>query len=338
MKDFIKKEFENVCMPNDCAEEIRQTLDGVQPVYRRRLRSLPRVLIAAAVTMCLLFSVTAVGIQKGWLDDFLGNSETAECVNELHLTAQDDELEVTLDRMLVDGPFVYLQVSVRTQGDVNAAEAFEGTPMLPDTTIQGRLSTTFTNGEIYRPLSERGQKMVGKKELLSEGPCRMWYMTRLDDGSDMNYCSYTMQIIMAELPADYEGLSLTIHLYKQRTWTYTSHDGYTTDEKESAIIEEPIVLTDAKARITTMEDGRQVKVHALGVQIQGSDFDVHDGNGEWISGVILKDGRQLSFKPSWVAQDYFTEEMQWNICLLNEVIAPDEVVAIYVGNSVYPLN
>lgn len=338
MKDFIKKEFEKVCMPHNCAEEIRQNMEGVQPVHRKKLRSLRRVLIAAVMTMCLLISATAVGIQKGWLDDFLGNGVTVEGVNELQLTAQDGKMEVTLDRMLVDGPFVYLQVSVRTQGDVNAAEAFEGDPMLPESGIEKRLYTTYANGYLALPLSERGQEMTKMQNLPSQGPVRTWNVTRLDDGSDINYCSYTMQIILAELPADYEGLSLTLRLDKQRTWIPVSGGGHATDEESVAIIEEPIVLTDSKAKVTTMEDGRQVKVHALGVQIQGADFEVYDANGKWNSGVILKDGTQLPFKPSWKTQDYFTEEMQWSICLLNKVIVPDEVVAIYVGDTLYPLH
>ncbi len=338
MKDFIKTEFEKVCMPDDCTERIRQSMERVQPVHRKKLRSLPRVLIAAAVIMCLLVSVTAVGLQKGWLDHFLGNSENVEGVSELQLTAQDEEMEVTLDRMLVDGPFVYLQVSVRTQGDINAAEVFEGDPMLPESSIQQRLYTTYGNGYLALPLSEQGQEMTNMEKLPTQGPVRTWNVTRLDDGSDIHFCSYTMQIILAELPADYEGLNLTLRLDKQRTWIPLSGGGYTTHEESVAIIEEPIVLTDAKARVTTMEDGRQVKVHSLGVQIQGADFEVCDENGDWNSGIMLKDGTKLPFKPGWSAQDYFVEEMQWSICLLNEVIAPDEVAAIYVGDTLYPLN
>lgn len=338
MKHFIKKEFETVSMPQACAHGIRQAMEEMRPAPGKKLRTLTRVLIAAAVTMCLLVSVAAIGIQKGWLDDFLGNSEKIEEVNELNLTAQDGELEVTLDRILTDGPFVYLQVSARTRGNVNAVEAFENDPMMPENVIQKRLETLFTDGEISRPLSRRGQEMVGMKTLSSEGPTRTWYMTRIDDGSDIHYCSYTMQILMAELPADYEGLGITLNLYKQRAWTEAPGGGYTTDEEQVSLIEENIILTDAKARVTTMEDGRQVKIHALGVQIQGSDFAVCDGNGNWNSGVMLKDGTQLHFKPGYLAQDYFAEEMQWNLCLLNEVIDPEDVVGVFVGEKLYPIN
>ncbi len=337
MKIFVKNEFEKICMPDDCAEQIRQNLQTAQTVQRKKHRALPRILIAAAVVMCLLVSVTAVGIQKGWLDDFLGNSENVEDVQELQLTGNDGEAEVTLERMLTDGPFVYLQVSVRTEGNVNAAEFFEGDPLMPESGINERLHTTFANGVLSFPLSERGQEMVNMQELTGDGPCRTWYATRLDDGSDINFCSYTLQIILADLPADYEGLELSLRIDKQRTWI-PHGEGYTTYEEETPIVEERISLTDGKAKVTTMEDGRQVKVHSLGVQIQGADFEVYDENGDWNCGVVLKDGTRLPFKPGWSTRDYFAEEMQWNICLFNELIDPQDVVSVYVGDTVYPLN
>ncbi len=337
MKDFIKKEFDMVCMPDDCAEKICQTITQTPPLQRKKLRTLPRILIAATLSICLLLSVAAVGYQKGWLDDFLGRSENAEDVKELQLTANDGNMEVTLERMLIDGPFVYLQVSVRTQGDENAAEAFEGNPLLPESGIRWRLDTTFADGNLFLPLSEQEQQISDMEELSSEGPSRVWYTSRLDDGSDPNFASYTMQIILADLPADYEGLKLNLRLNKYRTWTALEDGGYTTDEEEFAIIEERIVLSDAKARVTTMEDGRQVKVHSLGVQIQGADYPLYNSQDEWISGVVMKDGTRLPFKPGWTAQDYFEEDMQWHICLLNEIIDPNEVDAIYAGDTIYPL-
>jgi hypothetical protein len=337
MKHFIKKEFEKIHMPHSCAEEIRQHLDGTQVAPTKKLRSLPRVLIAAALTMCLLLSATAVGLKKGWLDDFLINSDAVTGATELQLTAQEDTVEVSLDRMLTDGPFVYLQVSVRSKGDVNAAEIFEGDPTLPESGIDQRLHFTFAGGYQKLPLSEAGQEKVGMLQLSSQGPKRTWRVTRLDDGSDRNYCSYTMQIILGDLPADYEGLELSMQLNKQRTWIPDAAGSYVTEEEESSLIEECIVLSDAKARVTTTEDGRQVKVHSLGVQIQGADFQVYDANDDWNSGVILQDGRRLSFKPGWSTQDYFTAEMQWNVCLLEELIDPNEVTAIYAGDTIYPL-
>ena len=87
-----------------------------------------------------------------------------------------------------------------------------------------------------------------------------------------------------------------------------------------------------------MKDGRQVKVHSLGVQIRGADFEVCDENGDWNCGVVLKDGSRLSFKPGYSAQDYFAEEMQWNVCYFDDLIAPQDVAAIYTGDTVYPLN
>lgn len=338
MKNLIREEFDKIYMPDDCAEEIRQKIDGTQPVHRKKHRSLHRVLIAAAVIACLLVSVAAVGHQKGWLDDFLGISEHTEDVIELQLTAQDEDMEVTLERMLADGPFVYLQVSVRTQGDVNAAEAFEGIPSVPESGIMERLYTTFADGPISLPLSKTQQARLNMQAVSSDGPTRLWRTSRLDDGSDPNFASFTLQILLADLPADYEGLKLNLRLDQCRTWTALEDGSYTTDEEEVALIEETIVLSDAAARITAMEDGRQVKLHTLGVQFQGIDFHVCYLEDEWESGVVLADGTRLQFKPGWTSQDYFSEEMQWHICLLSEIIDPNEVVAIYVGDMVYPLN
>ncbi len=337
MKHYIKNEFEKIHMPHSCAEEIRLQLEDAQPTAEIKLRSLPRILIAAALTMCLLLSATAVGLKKGWLDDFLTNSEAVNDATELHLSAQEEAVEVSLDRMLVDGPFVYLQVSVRSKGDVNAAEVFEGDPTVPESGIEQRLHFAFTDGYQALPLSEAGQEKVGMQQLSSSGPYRTWRVTRLDDRSDRNYCSYTMQIILGNLPADYEGLELSMQLNKQRTWIPDVGGSYATEEEAASLIEECIVLSDAKARGTTTEDGRQVKVHSLGVQIQGTDFQVYDANYDWNSGVILQDGRRLAFTPGWSTEDYFTAEMQWHICPLEEMINPEEVTAIYTGDAVYSL-
>ena len=103
------------------------------------------------------------------------------------------------------------------------------------------------------------------------------------------------------------------------------------------IIREIIELSDAKAVSAKIQDGREVKLHTLGVQIQGADFAVCDENGEWNSGVVLKNGTKLQFKPGVAAQDYYAEEMQWNICLLSRVIEPAEVAAIFVGDTIYPI-
>ena len=337
MKDHIRTEFDRIHMPQSCSARIRQSIEEAQPVHRKKLRILPKALIAAAAIMCLLVSAAAVGIRAGWLDAFLGSSEVQD-VKELQLTAQDGEIEVTLDRMLTDGPFIYLQVSARTQGDVNAADAFKRGSGLPECGIEERLYTIYAKGNILLPLSERGRAMVGTSGLSSEGPAGTWHITRLDDGSDRNYCSYTMQIILGELPANYEGLELTLRLDQQRAWTRSEGGLYTTDEKATALIEETIVLTDAKAKITTLEDGRQVKLHSLGVQIQGCDFAVCDENAKWNSGVVLKDGTKLPFTPGWGTQDYFAEEMQWSHCPLNKVIDPNDVASIYAGDAIYPVN
>lgn len=338
MKNLIRDEFDKIYMPADCEEEIRQTLEKSQPTQKKKHRSFYRIGIAVALIGCLLLSVAAISHQKGWLDDFLGNGANAENVQELQLSATDDEIETILEKMLVDGPFIYLQVSVRTHGNVNAAEAFEGTPSLPESGIMERLYTTFADGPISLPLSKTQQEKLNMQTVSSDGPTRLWRISRLDDESDPNFASFTMQIVLADLPANYEGLKLNLRLDQCRTWTALEDGSYTTDEEEVAIIEETIVLSDAAARITAMEDGRQVKVHTLGVQIQGIDFNVCYLEDEWESGVVLADGTRLQFKPGWTSQDYFSEEMQWHICLFNEVIDPDEVVAIYVGNSIYPLH
>ena len=340
MKDLIQKEFDKISMPHKCTEEIRQIIATSQPVRKKSLRILPRILIAAALTLCLFISVAAVGIQKGWLDPFLGSSESTEDIKELMLTTQDGEMKVTLERMLADGPFLYLQVTIRTKGNVNAVEAFEGSPMLPESGIQRRLYITYTDGEQTQSLSEQGQNMTNASALSSDGPFKSWHITRLDDGSDVNFCSYTMQILLAELPANYEGLNLTLRLDKQREWVPGPGGVYTTEEREMAILEETFTLSDKKAEVRTMEDGRMVKIHSLGVQIQGADFAFKpdESTGMWNDcGVMLKDGTKVPFTKSFTAKDYYTEDMQWNVCHLSRIIDPQNVTSIYVGETVYPL-
>ena len=60
MKDFIKQEFDKVNMPQDCAESILYSMAQGQSQNRKKHRSIPRILIAAAVIMCLFVSVAAV--------------------------------------------------------------------------------------------------------------------------------------------------------------------------------------------------------------------------------------------------------------------------------------
>ncbi len=337
MKNLIRKEFENITMPSDCAKEIRQSMETVHPGEGKNYRRVLRPIIAVAAILCLLLSATAVGVQKGWLDGFLGNSEKAEGVEELQLTAKEGNMEVTVDRMMADGPFVFVRFSVRTKGEVNAAEQFEVNGF-PSEALEGRIHMIFAEGPIDLPLSERGQAMVGKECLRSEGVSRTYDLIRLDDGSDINFCSYTMGIILLELPSDYEGLELSLSLEKLRNWTSAENGGYITEERETYLIEESIVLSDSKAKLMSMEDGRQVKVHTLGVQIQGFDFPLCDEEGNWISGVVLKDGTKLPFKPGYQTQDYYTEEMQWSKCPLKEIVDPREVSAVYVGDVLYPLH
>lgn len=337
MKNLIRQEFEKITMPSDCVEEIRRSMEMAHPVERKNYRRVLRPILVAATILCLLLSATAVGVQKGWLDGFLRNSEKADGVEELQLTAKDGDMEVTVDRMMADGPFIFVQFSVRTQGEVNAAEQFEVNGF-PSEALEGRIHMIFTEGPIDIPLSERGQAMVGKDSLRSEGVSRTYDLIRLDDGSDINFCSYTMEILLFDLPSDYEGLEVSLSLEKLRNWSPADNGSYITEEKETYLIEESMILSDSKAKLMSMEDGRRVKVHTLGVQIQGFDFSLCDGEGNWNSGVVLKDGTKLPFKPGYQTQDYYTEEMQWSKCPLMEIVDPGEVSAVYVGDVLYPLH
>ena len=55
-------------------------------------------------------------------------------------------------------------------------------------------------------------------------------------------------------------------------------------------------------------------------------------------GVILKDGTRLNFLTSSLGYyDTVSSEDYWNNSPLPQVIAPDEVVAIFTEDAVYPL-
>ena len=330
MKDFIKQEFDKVNMPQDCAESILYSMAQGQSQNRKKHRSIPRILIAAAVIMCLFVSVAAVGYQKGWLDDFLSNSTSVNGVQELNLTAENDEIQVTVDRMLSDGPFLYLQVSVRSQGNTNAAEAFMGIPTEPESGIRERLYALYTNGALLYPVWENENLNTP-----TEGPNLTYAIHRLDDGSDVNFCSYTLQILFLQLPENYDGLRFTLRLDKQRNWSATPDGGHRTDEEATALIEETFTLTDTDAK--TMEDGRRVKIHTLGVQIHGADFNVADEDMNLAGGVVLKDGTKLPFASGYTTDECYAEEIQWSIYALSEAISPQDVTAVYVGETIYPL-
>ena len=336
MKDQINEVFDSIQMPDSCAQQIRSALDqgAVTPKKPRRL--LLRSLIAAAIAACLLLSVAAAGLSKGWLDDFLGESETVEHVQELDITANFREQEVTLERLLMDGPFLYLQVSLRTQGDVNAAEVFESFYEYPETSPKDRVSLHIANGMLVLPLSEHGKEQTGLEFLSVGAPARSFRLSRLDDGSDINFCSYTMQFLILDLPADYEGLKLRLRLEGQRTWYPDGGDRWDTQERQVFLLEEEITLTDVAAREAQMEDGCAVKLHSLGVQIHGRDFaDVAKGAQEW--GVVLRDGTKIPFNNSYLTRDYYEEAAQWSLFSLSRMVDPAEVSAIYLDQTLYPL-
>ena len=336
MKDQINRVFSSIQMPDECAQQIRSALaqGAVTPKKPRRL--LLRSLIAAAIAACLLLSVAAAGLSKGWLDDFLGESETVEHVQELDITANFREQEVTLERLLMDGPFLYLQVSLRTQGDVNAAEVFESFYEYPETSPKDRVSLHIANGMLVLPLSEHGKEQTGLEFLSVGAPARSFRLSRLDDGSDINFCSYTMQFLILDLPADYEGLKLRLRLEGQRTWYPDGGDRWDTQERLVYLLEEEITLTDVAAREAQMEDGCAVKIHSLGVQIRGRDFaDVAKGAQEW--GVVLADGTKVPFNNFYLTRDYYEEAAQWSLFSLSRIVDPAEVSAVYLDQTLYPL-
>lgn len=336
MKNIMNQVFDRIQMPDDCAQRIRTELSqhAKQPTKSHRL--LYRSLIAAAIVACFLLTVTAAGLCKGWLDDYVGNSDAAENVQELNLTARYQDQELTLERLLMDGPFLYLQVSLRTQGDVNAAQLFECFYDQPETSVKDRVSMDLANGMILLPLSERGKELTGQEALSIGSPARYYHLSRLDDGSDPNFCSYTMQFLIIDLPADYEGLELYLRLEGQRSWT-RDRNRWETEERRIILLEEEIVLTDAKAREATMVSGCPVKIHSLGIQVHGTDFAAAaKGAEEW--GVLLADGTKVSFNNSWLTQNYYEEAAQWNLFSLSRIVDPDEVIAIYLDQTVYSMS
>ena len=336
MKNKINQVFDSIQMPEDCAQQIRAALAQQTKPSKKPRRLIYRSLIAAAIAACLLLSVAAAGLSKGWLDDFLGESETVENVQELDVTANFREQEVTLERLLMDGPFLYLQVSLRTVGDVNAAEVFESFYEYPETSPKDRVSLHIANGMLVLPLSEQGKAQTGMEFLSVGSPARSFRLSRLDDGSDINFCSYTMQFLILDLPADYEGLKLRLRLEGQRTWNPDDGDRWYTQERQVFLLEEEITLTDAEARVAQMEDGCAVKLHSLGVQIHGTDFAaVAKEAQEW--GVVLTDGTKVPFNNFYLTRNYYEEAAQWSLFSLSRIVDPAEVTAIYLDQTTYPL-
>lgn len=294
-------------------------------------RILPRTLIAAAVVVCLIVSVAAVGYTAGWLDRWLDTNSDVNYfkTNTLYpdIEGTADGLTVTLDKFLCDGPFVYFQVTMRSEEEIK-------------TSYYDNVMTCVSYPEFIPYVDPQTGKQA-----LDFGPSSSCADQRLDDGSDPRVRTYAIRVSLRMLES-YTGDTLILSLGKIPS----------AEEVEAAFphgvaVEELLTyeftFENKNYREAKLENGTQIRINSLGVGIQGYEFfGWADENGNYkegtldatVCGVILKDGTRLNFLTSTLGYDErCSSEEYWNNSPLPEVIDPEDVVAIFSEDTVYPL-
>lgn len=318
--ELIRSSFHSL-QPTD---HLEQKILSAAEKKRRPHRWVTRSLIAAAIVCCLVVSVAAVGYTCGWLDRWLDTESDPDYFesNTLYPQAEGavDGLSATLDKFLCDGPYIYYQVMLRS-----------------DTGFQRESYWETTHAVISYP-----KPIPLADGSYAYGPGSIGSEQRLDDGSDPNLRIYAVSLVLF----DHDAQSLILSLSKQPTI-----------EEADAAFPEGVTLKELLRyefqpenkgyREATLEDGTKIRIHSLGVGIQGYRFfGWEDESGKQTEGsldattcgVILKDGTRLNFLTSSLGYyDTVSSEDYWNNSPLPQVIAPDEVVAIFTKDAVYPL-
>lgn len=318
--ELIRSSFRSL-QPGDGLQE--RVLSAAEE-KRHSHRWLTRSLIAAAIACCLVVSVAAVGYTCGWLDRWLDTGSDPDYfqANTLYPQAEGsvDGLTVSLDKFLCDGPYIYYQVTLRSDIGFHSESYWEN---------------THTVVSYPKPLPQADGSCI-------YGPGIIGSEQRLDDGSDPNLRIYAVSLVLF----DHDAQTLILSLSKQPT----------IDEADAAfpggvtlkeLLRYEFQPENKSYREATLEDGTKIRIHSLGVGIQGYRFfGWEDESGKQTEGrldattcgVILKDGTRLNFLTSSLGYcDTVSSEEYWNNSPLPQVIAPDEVVAIFTEDAVYPL-
>ncbi|MBQ4565449.1 MAG: hypothetical protein IJA48_03780 [Oscillospiraceae bacterium] len=318
--ELIRSSFRSLQPRDDLAESVLSAAEEKQHSHRWFAKGL----IAAAIACCLVVSVAAIGYTCGWLDRWLDTGSNPDYFESKTLYPQAegavDGLSATLDKFLCDGPFIYYQVTLHSDTGFHSESYRE----ITHTVISYPEPIPLADGSY-----DYGPGSIGSEQ-------------RLDDGSDPNLRTYAVSLVLF----DHNAQRLVLSLSRQPTI-----------EEADAAFPEGVMLKELlryefqseneSYREAALEDGTKIRIHSLGVGIQGYRFfGWEDENGNQAEGrldaatcgVILKDGTKLHFLTSSLGYyDTVPPEEHWNNSPLPRVIVPEEVVAIFTEDAVYPL-
>ena len=314
-----------------------------QPPARGRMAL--RIGIAAAVVLCL--SITAAAAGLGLLERRLKPGDTnqiltgervqgylAEHVQDVALEGTVDGIHLIYTNLLTEGRFVYMEV---------LAEREDGQP----------LDREALDTDMFFNYLELSYNPNASSALETDTSYSVGWISRvaqLDDGTEESFAHYAVGLTLMQREGVKEYLTLML----------TTPDTLTPDPSMPGVsfVTPGDVLDSVTVPLTkpedmrscTLEDGRQVKICHLGVDIQGlSFFDeilqgqvLSDGDIAWPDdyGVVLRDGSRISFLTnltdlSWYV---FREDDETIVAAaLSEVIDPAEVVALYSPGGEFPV-
>lgn len=314
------------------SEDLEQRILSAAEEKRCPLRIIPRTLIAVAVVCCLVLSIAAVGYTAGWLDPWIDTGSNPEYFQEnTHYPQAEgsvDGFTVTLDSFLCEGPFVYYQVTLKSE------TGFSWDSYWND-----------VHTEIAYAQPKACTDPTGEQQRYDYGPGSSGAEQRLDDGSDPTVRVYSIRLALNGYE-QYEDTTLLLSISKAPSRAEAEAvppEGIPLKE----LLRYEFTPEDRNFREAALEDGTKLRINSLGVGIQGySFFGWEDETGAFTMGsldatacgVVLRDGTRLNFLTSTLGYDEYTpSEEYWNNSPLPQVIDPQDVTAIFTEDAVYPL-
>lgn len=326
--DLIRSSFNNLTPSEDLEEKIMKATHE----KKSKRKYLPRLIIAAAVIVTLVISVAAAGY-AGWLDQWLNTNSDPQYFKDNtqypNVEGSTEGISVTLDKFLCDGAYVYYQVTLQSDNGFSSESYWE----LVHTEIAYTQPIAYIDPET-------------QTERYDYGPGGAGADCRLDDGSNPKVRTYAVRYALNGYKK-YDNCSLVLCISREPI-----------KEEVDAAFPDGVALVellryefkpvDNVLREAALEDGTKIRINSLGVGIQGYEFfGWADENGNYkigtldatVCGVVLKDGTRLNFLTSTLGYDErCSSEEYWNNSPLPEVINPEDVVAIFTEDAVYPLS
>ena len=326
-------------------ERLRKTYDGYAvdeaftdrvldaAVKRPRRRVTVRVLVAAALILCLVGAAAAAG--SGLLDRRLQTGEDNPLVSDdrvpgylaehvqgdVVLEGTVEGLHVIYTNLLVENRFLYFEV---------LAEREDGGPI----DAEALRSDMFFK---YLRLSDYETAVWS----LSPPPDNVGWVgssARIDDGTEPGFVHYAVALTLMRHGSPLTDLTLELTTGERQT-----QNGNDLPKEVLSSVTISIPEHDS-LRCARLPDGREVYLGALGAELQlrffadaladaGTDFGPSD------YGVILRDGSRVCFRSNWDLSWYavIAEEDLWAAAPFTEIIDPSEVVALYGPEGEYPV-